>query len=315
MTDNLGLNQTRVLDSSNRSFEAVIFQKKKPPLSCEWNLEGNLVAGHSQDVSQLVGPSGWVSIGYINANASESTARVGDVITSSNYPTNSFKLMATDQGILTGTLSAWVNGMKVLVQGTNSMVDENNIIQLGTPPTTAGRVDFVFLEVWRYLVGISDTVYTHGNVLYGGVNYLNDLVDPAVNVETSLRVQVQYRIRVVSDVDIGTFPEGFGPNVYAQGPLPSPSTCTGCNFVPVPGDPGLWRAGLGDSAAQETLNTVDGYTYAIPMFAVTRRNTNAFSNAHVNGAGFTLADYLNGIASDRPDNLYSDWLSVYKQMN
>ena len=308
MTDNLGLNQTRVLDSSNRSFEAVIFQKKKPPLSCEWNLEGNLVAGHSQDVSQLVGPSGWVSVGYINANASESAARVGDVITSSNYPANSFKLMATDQGILTGTLSAWVNGMKVLVQGTNSMVDENNIIQLGTPPTTAGRVDFVFLEVWRYLVGISDTVYTHGNVLYGGVNYLNDLVDPAVNVETSLRVQVQYRIRVVSDVDIGTFPEGFGPNVYAQGPLPSPSTCTGCNFVPVPGDPGLWRAGLGDSAAQESLNTVDGYTYAIPMFAVTRRNTNAFSNAHVNGAGFALADYLNGVASDRPDNLYSDWI-------
>jgi len=308
MTDNLGLNQTRVLDSSNRSFEAVIFQKKKPPLSCEWNLEGNLVAGHSQDVSQLVGPSGWVSIGYINANASESTARVGDIITSPNYPANSFKLMATDQGVLTGTLSAWVNGMKVLVQGTNSLTDENNLIQLGAPPTTAGRVDFVFLEVWRKLIGVSDVVYSHGNVLYGGVNYINDLVDPAVNVETSLRIQVQYRIRVVSDVDIGTFPEGFGPNVYAQGPLLSPSTCTGANFTQVPGDPGLWRAGLGDSASQETLNTVDGYTYAIPMFAVTRRNTNAFSNAHVNGAGFALADYLNGVISDRPDNLYNNWI-------
>ena len=310
MTNNLGLNQTRVLDSSNRSFEAVIFQKKKPPLSCEWNLEGNLVAGHSQDVSQLVGPSGWVSIGYINDNVIENTARVGDVIASPNYPANSFKLMATDQGILTGTLAAWVNGMKVVVQGTNSMSDENNVIQLGLPPTTAGRVDFVFLEVWRYLVGISDTVYTHGNALYGGVNYLNDLVDPAVNVETSLRVQVQYRIRVVSDVDIGTFPDGFGPNVYAQGPLASPSTCTGCNFIPVPGDPGLWRAGLGDSAAQETLNTVDGYTYAIPMFAVTRRNTNVFSSTHVNGAGFALADYWNGIASDRPDNLYNNWIAA-----
>jgi hypothetical protein len=308
MTDNLGLNQTRVLDSSNRSFEAVIFQKKKPPLSCEWNLEGNLVAEHSQDVSQLVGPSGWVSVGYINDNTIENTARVGDVITSPNYPANSFKLMATDQGVLTGTLSAWVNGMKVLVQGTNSLTDENNLIQLGAPPTTAGRVDFVFLEVWRKLIGVSDVVYSHGNVLYGGVNYINDLVDPAVNVETSLRIQVQYRIRVVSDVDIGTFPEGFGPNVYAQGPLLSPSTCTGANFTQVPGDPGLWRAGLGDSASQETLNTVDGYTYAIPMFAVTRRNTNAFSNAHVNGAGFALADYLNGVISDRPDNLYNNWI-------
>jgi hypothetical protein len=45
------------------------------------------------------------------------------------------------------------------------------------------------------------------------------------------------------------------------------------------------------------------------MFAICRRNTSAFSpDVHTNGAGYTLQDYLNGIASDRPDNLYSNWI-------
>jgi hypothetical protein len=213
-----------------------------------------------------------------------------------------------DQGVLTETLVAWVDGMKVVVQGTNS-ADENNVIILPAPPSLSNRVDFVFLEVWRKLITPDDVIYTHGNVLYGGVNYPNDLIDPAVNVETSLRIQVQYRIRV-APTDIESYPEGFDPNrVFAQGPLSNPLSCSSAAFVQVPGDPGLWRAGVGDSASQTSLQTVDGYTYAIPMFAVARRNTSAYnSEIHTNGAGYTLQDYLNGIASDRPDNLYSDWV-------
>jgi hypothetical protein len=307
MTDFLGPSPTRVLDSSNRSFESVVYQWKKPPLSCEVNFGGNLDAGRGKDVSQFVGPSGWITLGYIKDNVPEASARVGDVITSSSYPANSFKLMALDQGsVLTGTLVAWVNGMKVVVQGTG-LPSEDNLITLSPPPSASNRVDFVFLEVWRKLITPSDVVYTHGNVLYGGVNYPNDLIDPAINVETSLRIQVQYRIRVAA-ADLVSYPEGFDPNrVFAQGPLSSPLSCPSACFVSVPGDPGLWRAGVGDSASQESLQTVDGYTYAIPMFAVCRRNTSAFSpDIHTNGSIFTRQDYLNGTASDRPDNLYSD---------
>ena len=65
------------------------------------------------------------------------------------------------------------------------------------------------------------------------------------------------------------------------------------------GDPGLWRAG--DGVPTNTLGTVDGYMYALPLMAVVRRNTAAFDrNSNHNG----------GVASpgpsDRPDGLFYD---------
>jgi hypothetical protein len=318
MSDYLGPNQTRVLDSNDRSFETVIYQRKKPPLSCEGNLEGNLVAHHSQDIVQWVTPSGWDTVGILkddtltdSISIQENARYRGDVMTSPAYSANNFKLISLDKGVLTKGLIAWVNGWKILVQGTNTS-DENNIIILPLPPSITYSVDFVFLEVWRKLITPSDLVlYKHGNVLYGGTNFSNDLIDPAINIETSLRIQTQYRIRTVANIDIVNNPEGFDPvKVFVQGPLPNPiDSCDQAYFSPVPGDPGLWRAGAGDTAAQETLETVDGYTYAIPMFAVARRNTTAFTaDDDSNGSGRSLADYRAGKSSDRPDNKYNDWI-------
>lgn len=307
MSDYFGLNQTRVLDSTNRNFEMLVYQKKKPPLSSELDLGGNLVSEKARDVANLVGPSGWTIVGTLKDNVLENSCLVGDVVTSSSYAANSIKLIAYDKGNIVNTLAAWVNGWKVLVQGSSSS-DENNIITLNAPPTNGYRVDFVFLEVWRKLVYPSDTIYKYGNVLETNT-MSNDLVDPSIGIETSLRVQIQYRIRVVNAIDIETYPDGFDPSVVtAQGPLSSPLTCN-ASFAPVPGNPGLWRAGNGDTAAQEQLLTVDGYTYGIPMFAVTRRNSSAFVvDSQTNGAGRSLANYISGMPSDRPDNLYSDWI-------
>lgn len=310
MSDNLGPNQTRVLDPTNRSFESVVYQRKKPPLSCEVNLTSNLAASHAQDLSKFMAPSGWDVVGAIRDDIPITSCSCGDVFTSSTLSANSFKLVATNQGATTRGLIALVNGWELHVQGTNSG-DDNNLITLPVPPTITYRVDFVFLEVWRKLVTPTDTVYAFGNVLYGGTNPSNDLIDPAINIETTKRIQTQYRIRVVAGVDIINNPEGFDPvQVFVQGPLAAPiSTCNQAYFVPVPGDMGLWRAGDGSSAAQETLGTVDGYTYAIPMFAIGRRNTSAYSpSTFSNGAGRSLADYLAGLSSDRPDGKYSDWI-------
>jgi hypothetical protein len=310
MSDNLGPNQTRVLDLTNRSFESVVYQRKKPPLSCEVNLTGSLASSHAQDLSKFMAPSGWDVVGSIRENTAINSCSCGDVFTSSTLSANSFKLVATEQGALTRGLVALVNGWELHVQGTNSG-DENNLITLPVPPSITYRVDFVFLEVWRKLVSPTDTVYAYGNVLYGGTNPSNDLIDPAINIETTKRIQTQYRIRVVAGVDIINNPEGFDPNqVFVQGPLAAPITyCNQAYFVPVSGDMGLWRAGDGSSATQETLGTVDGYTYAIPMFAIGRRNTSSYSpSTFSNGAGRTLADYLAGLSSDRPDGKYSDWI-------
>ena len=309
MSDNLGLNQTRVLDPTDRSFESVVYQKKKPPLSCEVNLEGRLAADFGRGNARRL-PSGWEVLGNsISDTVTEDQAVAGDVLCSSSYADNTFKLMASDKGIVTERLAAWVDGFRVVVQGTNSLTDENNIIILPTPPTVAHRTDFVFLEVWRQLVKPGDVVYKHGNAAYGGINPTNDLIDPAAGIETTLRIQVQYRIRVAPS-DIITYPNGFDPyRVFAQAGLGSPLSCSLAVFQPVAGDLGLWRAGNGDTASQQTLNTVDGYSYAIPMFAVARRNTWAFSiDTHTNGAGKSRVDHNNGYASDRPDNLYNDWI-------
>ena len=152
-------------------------------------------------------------------------------------------------------------------------------------------------------------IYKYGNIQYSGTNLANDLIDCSVNYETSLRVQIQYRIRVVGDIDIETYPEGFDPNtVFVQGPMLTPNeSCSEAYFTRVPGDIGLWRAGAGDVVAQQLLGTVDGYTYAIPMFAIARRNKTAYHyDTHDNGSARNRVDYLGGIASDRPDGLYND---------
>jgi hypothetical protein len=310
--DNLGPNQTRVLDSVNHNFESVVYQRKKPPLSCEVNLTGNLASQHSQQVFEAMSASGWRVVGSIRDNQPESILRVGDLACSNQYPSNTVRLIANDRGNESDSLIAWLNGERVLVQGSNSLTDQNNTIELASPHQSGTRVDFIFLEMWRKLVQTEDPIYKYGNKDYGGSdNFPNDLIDPSIGIETSLRIQVQYRIRVVSGVNIETYPDGFDPDsVFVQGPLNNPlSTCDHAYFSPVPGDPGLWRGGVGDTAAQDQLQTVDGFTYAIPMFAINRHNSEPYDPENsANGAGKSLADYLAGIPSDRPDDKYNDWI-------
>ena len=199
---NYGPNQTRVLEYYDRSFDKVIYQRRKPPLSSEVNLAGDLASEHSQDLAKFLVPSGWSIVGDLKDGAVESDSDAGDVLCSSAYTANTFKVMALDKGLEKFSLISYVNGWKLLVQGSSSAPDENNIITLADPPSIDYRIDFVFLEIWKKLLSTTDVVYKWGDVLYGGTNPTNDLIDPAINIETSRRVQLQYRIRVVSDIDI-----------------------------------------------------------------------------------------------------------------
>jgi hypothetical protein len=321
MSDYLGPNQTRVLDSTNHSFESVIYQKRKPPLSSEVNLGGSIEAGRSQKAVQSLIPSGWTAVGRIVDDVSESSSMAGDALCSSSFPANSFKLIALDKGQEAEKCVALVNGWRVLVQGSqvgsSLNTNENNLIECPTPNEIDARVDFVFLEVWRKLVVPEDVVYPkYGNVLYYGTWFNNDLIDPAMGIETALRIQTQYRIRVaaLSDTDFSLFPDGFSSEVHVQGPMDEPNeSCSHSTYTQVSGDPGLWIAGAGDSIAQEILETVDGHVYAIPMFLVRRRSKKHYNPPNFIGAStstsgsiHTLAEYLSGISSDRPDDLYND---------
>jgi hypothetical protein len=309
MSDYLGPNQPRVLDTTDRNYESVVYQRRKPPLSCEVNLGGKIDEERTQLVVKGLMPSGVLAVEAIQDGADASSCPAGSVICNPTFLANSFKFVGLDKGQDAQRNIAWVNGWKIIMQGTNSS-DEDNIITLATPPLNGTRVDFVFLEVWRKLITPSDVIYKYGNVLYGGTNYSNDLIDPTMGIETSLRIQIQYRIRS-AQINYDSYPDGFDPNtIFVQGPLPAPiSTCDQAYFTQVPGDPGLWYAGAGDDVAQETIGTVDGHTYAIPLFAIRRRNTSAYDpDTKSNGALRSLSDYISGTASDRPDNYYNDWI-------
>ena len=188
-----------------------------------------------------------------------------------------------------------------------------------------------------------DTIYRHGNVQApGGVDLTDNLVDPILNVESTQRVQVQYRLRVYSSALFGvnpkTSPDGFSNTaVLAQGtqvaPVPlypfvpadnttvsASSDATAYGFL----DNGLYIAGDGSSAAATALGTADGFVYAIPVCFVFRRNnafgvggfdpaSNAngalsvshvgFSNTHLDNTGAVV---IAAGESDRPDGLFHD---------
>lgn len=183
------------------------------------------------------------------------------------------------------------------------------------------------------------TVYRHGNVLsLPGVALPDELVDPVILSESAQRVQVQYRIRVVSDVNPKTQPDGFSnASVLAQATQGAP--VAGYPFVPADNssssgnsdaavyglvDNGLWIAGDGSESSAFDLGTVDGFVYAVPIAFVFRRNdaslTGGFSPANnanggipVDHAGFNNANLnpagpyaIAAGASDRPDGLFAD---------
>lgn len=280
MADNLGTGVSRVLDPKQTAFLQTIWQQGKPPCDSELNLVQQLLADWRQQVVLRGTPSGWLG---------NETNPSTDFITNATW-SNWFKYGRQKTNEKASFQWAVVNGWLIPVTGTQTgtppgspnNVDTWNKITLDPPPANSGdvRADFVFLEAWVARVApgpatlnkpSASAVYRFGNV-EGGYNFLaDDIMDPAIGVETTQRVQIQYRIRVVKGlIGLATFPDGFdGTVVKARGAASADTAFTFANMRNELGDPGLWRAGDGTT---NTLGTVDGYTYAIPIAVVFRRN-------------------------------------------
>jgi hypothetical protein len=182
---------------------------------------------------------------------------------------------------------ALVNGWIIPITGTLWSEDARAAIKLPPPsaPPQEADVNFVFLEVWQSLIaptGVAnkpavDSLWPFGNVEFGGTILPHELIHPKIGLETSKRVQIQYRIRVIPRVNPALSPYGFNPSIRPQGPLPSPTTAATPlyqyqNMRDEMGDAGLWRAGDGNGQTG-LLQTVDGYVYAVPIALVFRRNS------------------------------------------
>ncbi len=281
MTIYYGTGVSRVLDPTGTQFTECIFQQGKPPCDAEINLIGDIAQLNARTVVQRGTPSGFLG--------SETNPRA-DFITNATY-SNWFKFGPQRTGEQESYMWALVNGWLIPVTGTLTgtppgapdNTDTYNVVALNPPPSNAGdfRIDFTYLEVWLARVPpnpstlnkpSASALYYLGNV-EGGQSYLADnLIDPAIGFETTERVQLQYAIRVASGlVGLTTNPDGFDPTVvFGQGTATAPTSYTFANMRQTLDDPGLWRAGDG---TQNSLGTVDGYTYAIPICAVFRRNS------------------------------------------
>ena len=290
MSIDFGNGVSRTLSAVARQFETVVWQADKPPLDSELNLMSQV------DMERV-------------ANAVRSSMHSGfmadPLVADTDFvvsPAHANRFFFGRQAVGEQAPILWANVNGWLVPVTGTLVpdgDTSNQVNLFPPPSSDTRIDLVFLEVWLAQVApnpstlnkpSATTLYKYGNTLFGGTNLPDDLEDPTVGFETTERVQVQYRLRVYgsgsglgASVDLSRYPDGLGdPNVLGRGSSASP--VGGLSFVNMReelGDPSLWRAGDGD--ATNALNTVDGYTYAIPVCAVFRRNTQPFTAISISG--------------------------------
>lgn len=287
------------LDPEGRNWETVVYQAGKPVI----DTEQNLIQDSIQNQARKNGPpSGWLMPEVLD--------RLDQSVVISSATANELEL---------DPLDAYVNGWRIRV--TDTTTTGSNVLDLGAGPTGAGgkRFDLVVLEVWRRVLIAAPSpngkspagyIWRFGNVKAtdqdATLNHVDDIQDPNVAAPTTKRVQIQYRLRVIQDVDLWSYPWGVGdPAVPAQTVPPDPSTpdgnATAFTYTnqSVVGDPGLWRAGDGNPA--NGLGTVDGYIYALPLMAVARRNDAAFDRISNHNGGVPTPG-----PSDRPDGLLND---------
>lgn len=297
------------LDPDLRNWETVVYGVNKPVLPKELNLSEDIDIGAGQAALRRAIPSGWIS---------------DDSVGTSSHSSGIFIASATANTIqLPQGLIAHVNGWLLTVSNTN--VSGVNQLTFPASPSGAGarRTDIVILEVWRKLISAvggdgksgASRIWRRGNVKTSPaddltLNLPDDILDTSFGSESTKRVQIQLRLRVVPGVDLLTYPDGLDdPTIVANSVPTNAATPDGVATLfaytnqGANGDPGLWRAG--DGVPSNTLGTVDGYMYAIPLLAVFRRNSTAFNrNSNQNG----------GVASpgpsDRPDGLFYDIINA-----
>jgi hypothetical protein len=290
----------------DKSFESVVIQTTKPVIDWEMNLRDEISSDHGVRLNNSRHlPSHWLNAGF-NSSPSISSAY--------SFPApvvggeNNFYI--TPQDLI-------VNGWNLKFQYSDSLTI--NKVSLPSGPVAGYRVDLVILEVWRALVSsapsftnksASGKIVRHGNVksYLDAINLVDDIKDPTEGAETSLRVQIQYRYRVISGVDIKTYPDGCDdPAVTARTVSDfigsdADGTATAYAYTKAPDDAGLWVAGVGTAVSAAALGTVDGYMYSTPICAVFRRNRAAYDRiTNTNGGSLIVAG-----VSDRPDGLFAD---------
>ena len=214
---------------------------------------------------------------------------------------------------------AIINGMIVDIYG-NFTADDGEgytLIDLGDPPSSGIREDLVFLEVWAEKVSSSDSFPKQGFVK--GVTTKYQIVDSRVGSETSWRMVLRYNIRVVHNVNFDLFPNGLGYiNANSFSPIQalandltdsinnnlvfrpaSDLIFKDCTFYK---DYNLYVAGRPDYTLVSD-SIIGRYVFALPMFHISRKNTQPYSLSNFNGARSSIFRYGEANSSENGDLL------------
>ncbi len=302
---NFGPAVSGYLIPTGRAWETVVFQAGKPVLDEELNLQQDVDGGQAEADLIRAMPSGWLQAGNLGQSA----------------PVPFFVHNSTSQTLqVSQGMIAHVNGWLIPVLHTGVINTNTLVLPAGPSGAASTRTDIVILEVWRLLLSATPStvgksalgnIFQNGNVKTApasdsSLNYPDDIENSNVGAETTKRVQIQYRLRVVSGVDLFANPYGMTDSAVVANTVPAsagapdgtPTGFTYANQSPN-NDEGLWLAGDGNPA--NALGTVDGYMYAIPLVGVFRRNTTAWNRiTNQNGGAATPGP------SGRPDGYFSD---------
>ena len=222
-------------------------------------------------------------------------------------------------------------GEVVQVQGYQSPTLRSNRITLPAPSSglAPGRLYVVFLELWYAGVdplsgqgyyqdpGGQRYFYPYGCV--GAVapqltQFPDDVIDPGFAQVTTERVQLQWRIGVQPiplGYDFSAHRYGLDPDpvagsqVFGQGGNPGLTTQGFVPLASVTGEATLWRAG-GDPL--NSVASLDGYSYALPLAVVFQRTLNAYDPdlAPFGCAGSTGGGTVRSNLSGRFDARFAD---------
>ena len=253
-----------------------------------------------------------------------------DIISSASIFSNNSQIF---NSFLIKPIIANINGYFIDVIGNNGYKNQGDIsgiydnidikklnyIQLPDPPKNGNYYDFIYLEMNFVELRFSDTIWFNGNRNNSFGSIPNDLFDRRVNGETNRRIQLQWNINVARvPMDHSTFTGALFDEsmnaIYtpAKGSYHKNSlygfwnATTSLDNKTDSDDIGLWIAGKGLQYNDEIapLHTINGYSYAIPLFKVIRRNTELYNPTNLLGSTLAITD--ENTFSNRPDGKFAN---------
>lgn len=266
----------RLTTAERTGLESVFFQNDKFLVPAEWNLIGAIAAERDRNASVALGNPGFRTI--------------RDFVLPTLGGSNPYRLQVYGSWALVGEEIVYVGP----TQDRNDLPATAFNITFGAPPSSGSRVDFAFVEMYYAEVAPKEAPDAASKILpeNGAIDLGADMTDvaypdrtyylvrdPAVTTqgdltaagqETTRRIQVRWRVRVIEGVNPTAYPDYFSdPLVTGRGD--AGAGVSGYGYRALSGAlQGSGIAGDGSLAAAQAFRSVSGYVWAIPICAAYR---------------------------------------------